>query len=69
MNWWNRLWHEHDWKPIRDISADGFFAAIAGLWTPACACVCGDKREGINEQFAERNGYWKDKREVKDGQV
>lgn len=50
----------HRWREDRKLSLEGLFAAAGfALWVPPATCRrCGTKNEPINDNFAERNGWY-----------
>jgi hypothetical protein len=61
LHWWRGCWRlGHCWRENRPISLRGRFAVVAGLWMPAATCTrCPAEQPGVNEQWAEENGYWR----------
>lgn len=51
-----------------DLSLDGRWAILAGLWMPPATCKrCGAKEPGINQQWAQENGWVRESTEGRQG--
>ena len=51
---------DHKWKSDWELSLDGTFAVVAGLWWPPTTCTrCKATKEHQNGQWAEENGWLK----------
>jgi len=65
MSLWSLLWKGcwrlgHNWTEDRQITLDGRWAVLAGLWMPSNHCKrCGIAGQAHNEEFADGKGWWK----------